>query len=220
MRPRSAAHGVRRWRPATAGLLAAAAVLLATASGAVAPSQSMAQSGSRSAPAASSTAAAGTLAARPYMGWTSWDTFRCDISATLIEQQALLMHDKLQRYGYRYVNIDSDCGNFVVNKYGYSVYNPSQFPGGIAPVARYVHHLGLKLGVYAVPGIPIQAVQENTPIEGTPYHAQDDNIVNVFEQSISLQAGKTVQSVTLPNVSSGVVAGSPSLHVFAIAIGG
>jgi alpha-galactosidase len=176
-RPRSAAHGIRRWRPATSGLLVGAAVLLATAPGA-ASSQAMAQSGSRpapaaSSPAASSPAASGTLAARPYMGWTSWDTFRCNISATLIEQQALLMHQKLQRYGYRYVNIDSDCGNFVVNKYGYSVYNPSQFPGGIAPVARYVHHLGLKLGVYAVPGIPIQAVQENTPIQGTRYHAQD-----------------------------------------------
>jgi hypothetical protein len=58
------------------------------------------------------------------------------------------------------------------------------------------------------------------PYRNRPGNTQDDNIVNVFEQSIPLQAGKAVKSVTLPNVSSGVVADSPSLHIFAIAIGG
>ena len=58
------------------------------------------------------------------------------------------------------------------------------------------------------------------PYRNRPGNTQDDNIVNVFEQSVPLEAGKTVQAVTLPNVSTGVVQGSPSLHVFAIAIGG
>lgn len=158
------------------------ALLIAAGLAALAPGSARAQAAPRSAQAQSASARTGPaqdpaahalVGARPYLGWTSWDTFRCNISASLIEQQALFMHRYLQPYGYRYVNIDSDCGNFAVNSDGYFVYNPAQFPGGIAPVAAYVHHLGLKLGVYGVPGIPIQAVQENTPIAGTPYHAQD-----------------------------------------------
>lgn len=112
------------------------------------------------------------LAARPYMGWTSWDSSRCNVSAETVEQQALLLHEKLQRFGYDYVNIDSDCANYI-NGDGYKIYNPSAFPQGLEPVSRYVHSLGLKLGVYLYPGIPIPAVQQNTPIPGTPYHARD-----------------------------------------------
>ena len=58
------------------------------------------------------------------------------------------------------------------------------------------------------------------PYRNRPGNSQDDNIVNVFEQSIPLAAGKTVESVTLPDVSASVVQEDPSLHVFAIAIGG
>jgi hypothetical protein len=42
--------------------------------------------------------------------------------------------------------------------------------------------------------------------------------VYVFEQSVSLAAGKTVAAVTLPSL--GDVAGyNPALHIFAIAVG-
>jgi alpha-galactosidase len=77
------------------------------------------------------------------------------------------MHQQLQGHGYRYVNIDSDCANFIDGN-GRKVYNPATFPDGVAPIASYVYGLGLKLGVYAYPGIPIPAVQANTPIAGTP----------------------------------------------------
>ena len=42
---------------------------------------------------------------------------------------------------------------------------------GIEALARYVHHLGLKFGLYVTPGISKQAVARNTRIEGTPYRA-------------------------------------------------
>jgi hypothetical protein len=58
------------------------------------------------------------------------------------------------------------------------------------------------------------------PYRNRPGNTQDHTVVNVFEQSIPLQAGKTVEAVTLPDISASVVQGSPSLHVFAIAIGG
>jgi alpha galactosidase A-like protein/alpha galactosidase C-like protein/fibronectin type III domain protein/alpha-galactosidase-like protein len=58
------------------------------------------------------------------------------------------------------------------------------------------------------------------PYRNRPGNTQDPNVVNIFEQSIPLAAGKQVVAVTLPDISSGVVSGSPSLHVFAMAIGG
>jgi hypothetical protein len=135
-------------------LLGAAAVVLAAA-----------------APATAQAAGSGG-AATPYLGWSSWSTFRCDISDELIRTQAVALHEQLQPHGYRYVNIDSDCANFVDGD-GRKIYDPAKFPNGIAPIASYVHALGLKLGVYAYPGIPIPAVEANTPIAGTPYHARD-----------------------------------------------
>ena len=58
------------------------------------------------------------------------------------------------------------------------------------------------------------------PYRNRPGNTQDHHTVNIFEQSVPLQAGKTVEAVTLPDVSSGVTATSPSLHVFAMALGG
>jgi beta-glucosidase len=58
------------------------------------------------------------------------------------------------------------------------------------------------------------------PYRNRPDNTQDHTVVNVYEQSIPLQAGKTVEAVTLPDVSSSAAEGSASLHVFAIAIGG
>ena len=40
-------------------------------------------------------------------------------------------------------------------------------------LARYVHSFGEKFGIYITPGIPVAAYNENTPIEGTPFHARD-----------------------------------------------
>jgi beta-glucosidase len=58
------------------------------------------------------------------------------------------------------------------------------------------------------------------PYRNRPDNTQDHTVVNVYEQSIPLQAGKTIAAVTLPDVSSSAVQGSASLHVFAIGIGG
>lgn len=57
------------------------------------------------------------------------------------------------------------------------------------------------------------------PYLNRPDNTQDPNVVNVFEQSVPLQPGKQVVAVTLPDISAGAVSGSPSLHVFAMAIG-
>jgi hypothetical protein len=49
----------------------------------------------------------------------------------------------------------------------------------------------------------------------TKYDATGD----IFSQTISLAAGKTVASVTLPP-GGALAAGTPALHIFAIADGG
>src|SRR5437764_11288882 len=112
------------------------------------------------------------VAATPPMGWSSWSSLRGNISAAIIEAQADAMHTYLQPAGYRYVNVDAGWSDHL-DGFGRDAWNPTKFPDGIAPVADHVHALGLKFGIYLVPGIPKAAVDANLPIFGTPYHAQD-----------------------------------------------
>ena len=109
---------------------------------------------------------------QPPMGWSSWSSLRGSISAAKIEAQALSMHQNLQRYGYQYVNVDAGW-NSGVDANGRPATDTAKFPDGMAAVAKYVHSLGLKFGIYLVPGIPAEAVTANSPILGTPYHVSD-----------------------------------------------
>src|SRR5437763_10242678 len=111
------------------------------------------------------------IADQPPMGWSSWSSLRGNISAAIIEAQADAMHAHLQQFGYRYVNVDAGWSDHL-DGYGRDAWNATKFPDGIAPVSDYVHRLGLKFGIYLVPGIPKAAVDANVPIFGIPYHAQ------------------------------------------------
>jgi hypothetical protein len=53
-----------------------------------------------------------------------------------------------------------------------------------------------------------------------PGNAQDDHPVYVYEQSVALDSAARVAGVVLPQAGQGLTAGSPALHVFALAIGG
>ena len=112
------------------------------------------------------------LAAHPPLGWSSWSSLRGTISEAAIEAQARSVHATLQRHGYVYINIDSGWTDHL-DAYGRDAWNTTKFPDGIPALAAHVHRLGLKLGLYLLPGIPKAAVAANTPIYGTPYHAQD-----------------------------------------------
>lgn len=94
------------------------------------------------------------LALTPPMGWNDWDVDGCDVSARSVERTAhAMVADGLKRLGYDYVNID-DCWMAASrNAAGDLVADPGRFPGGIKPVADYVHRLGLKLGIYEDAGI-------------------------------------------------------------------
>ncbi|MBM9506552.1 NEW3 domain-containing protein [Actinacidiphila acididurans] len=125
------------------------------------------------------------VGAKPALGWSSWSFVRHDPTAQTIEATARAMKDSgLASVGYQYVNVDDfwyPCPGGqgpAVDEYGRWATDTAKFPSqgsenGIQAVADYVHSLGLKFGLYVTPGISKQAVAANTPIEGTPYHAQD-----------------------------------------------
>ncbi len=119
----------------------------------------------------------------PALGWSSWSFIRHDPTAADIEAQARAMKTSgLASVGFQYVNVDDfwyQCPGSQgpnVDANGRWVIDPTKFPpagaeNGIQVVANYVHHLGLKFGLYVTPGISKQAVAQNTPIEGTSYTA-------------------------------------------------
>ena len=116
------------------------------------------------------------LAAKPAMGWSSWSAIRSAVSDSLIRSQADAMHATLQSHGYQYINVDDGWyvdSTLSCDQYGRLLPDPVKFPNGIKAVADYVHSLGLKFGIYVKPDIPKAAVQQNCPIFGTSYHAQD-----------------------------------------------
>ncbi len=113
----------------------------------------------------------------PPMGWSSWSFIRKDpTEANIKEQAAALASSGLLAHGYRYVNIDDfwylDPAT-TVDSYGRWSVDTARFPHGMKAVGDYVHGLGEKFGMYLTPGIPVAAYQQNTPIEGTAFHARD-----------------------------------------------
>lgn len=88
----------------------------------------------------------------PTMGWSSWNTYRVNISDSLICKQADAMKASgLQDVGFRYINIDD--GFFGGrDKNGHMLAHPKRFPNGLKPVADYIHSLGFKAGIYSDAG--------------------------------------------------------------------
>lgn len=89
----------------------------------------------------------------PAMGWSSWNTYRVNISDSLIMAQADAMKALgLDTLGYRYINIDDGYfgGRDAVT--GRLLIHPTRFPGGMKPVVDHIHSLGLKAGIYSDAG--------------------------------------------------------------------
>ncbi len=118
---------------------------------------------------------------RPYMGWSSWSLEATKapgyggmswVTAEHIERASDLLHAKLQRYGYTYVNIDSGWMHGY-DAQGCPIPDPSVFPGGITSVAKHIHKNGQKLGLYWIPGINDDLYELNLPILGTSARVRD-----------------------------------------------
>jgi hypothetical protein len=125
----------------------------------------------------------------PPMGWNSWDAYGLTINEADFKANAAELA-KYKQYGWQYAVIDEgwymenpDGEHLADKKYlldgnGILIPVPSRFPtsvegAGFKPLADWVHQQGLKFGIHIVRGIPKQAVEKNSPIAGTNFHATD-----------------------------------------------
>lgn len=90
----------------------------------------------------------------PTMGWSSWNTYRVNISDSLIMRQAdALVKTGLDSAGYRYINIDDGYFGGRDSVSGQLKFHPQRFPNGLKPVVDHIHSLGLKAGIYSDAGM-------------------------------------------------------------------
>ncbi|EGG17735.1 putative alpha-N-acetylgalactosaminidase [Cavenderia fasciculata] len=92
------------------------------------------------------------VAITPPMGWNTWNHFGCDtseINSQLIYETATAMVTSgMAAVGYEYINLDDCWLAKERDADGRLQADPIRFPQGIAPLADYVHSLGLKMGIY------------------------------------------------------------------------
>ncbi len=119
------------------------------------------------------------------MGWNSWDCYGAAVTEEDVRRNADFMAKYLKKYGWEYVVVDiqwssPDAKNheyipftdLCMDNYSRLIPAENRFPSsagekGFAPLAEYVHSLGLKFGIHIMRGIPRQAVHKNTGIKGT-----------------------------------------------------
>jgi len=90
--------------------------------------------------------------AQPLMGWSSWNTYRVNISDSLIRAQAdAMIRLGLHECGYNYINIDDGFFGYRDSS-GIMHTHPERFPNGLLQTANYIHNLGLKAGIYSDAG--------------------------------------------------------------------
>ncbi len=119
------------------------------------------------------------------MGWNSWDCYGAAVTEETVRKNAEFMARYLKKYGWEYVVVDiqwsapnakshdyEPFADLCMDEYSRLIPAENRFPSsaggkGFAPLAEYVHSLGLKFGIHIMRGIPRQAVHKNTPIKGT-----------------------------------------------------
>ncbi|MFD8817969.1 alpha-galactosidase D [Streptomyces sp. NPDC059627] len=122
------------------------------------------------------------IAAKPYMGWSSWSMqsskypglndqgdYSYLTEANVLKQTDALA-SKLKKFGYDYVNIDAGWWMDWNWKSGYDQYgrqkaDSARFPSGMKAVADHIHAKGLKAGIYLPAGLEKGAYGDGkTPI--------------------------------------------------------
>ena len=124
------------------------------------------------------------------MGWNSWDCYGAAVTEDIVRQNAAFMAEHLKQYGWEYITVDIQWAEPTAENHEYHPFTelcmdeysrlipavnrfPSSADGkGFAPLAEYIHSLGLKFGIHIMRGIPRQAVHQNTPILGSTQTAR------------------------------------------------
>lgn len=125
------------------------------------------------------------------MGWNSWDCYGAAVTEDIVRKNAGFMAKHLKKYGWEYITVDiqwyepnvktheyTPFAKLCIDEYSRVIPAENRFPSsaggkGFAPLAEYVHSLGLKFGIHIMRGIPRQAVYERTKIKGTDKTAAD-----------------------------------------------
>ena len=88
----------------------------------------------------------------PLMGWSSWNTYGVHINDSIISSQAdALIRRGLKDAGYVYVNVDDGFFGYR-DRNGFLLPHPERFPKGLRGLVDYIHHHGLKAGIYTDAG--------------------------------------------------------------------
>jgi alpha-galactosidase len=147
----------------------------------------------------------------PPMGWNSWDSYGPTVVEDEVKANADYMAKNLKKFGWQYIVVDirwyvenDKSGGynevdprFVMDEYGRYLPALNRFPSaangkGFKPLADYIHGKGLKFGIHMMRGVPVIAVNKNTPILGTSFKAAD--IYSPLEQCSWLHDNYTVDS--------------------------
>lgn len=131
------------------------------------------------------------VAPTPPMGWNSWDCFGASITEAAVRANAAIMATRLRPFGWTYVVVDIQWYEPGATSHTYRPFVPlsmdeysrlipatNRFPSaahgaGFAPLAAYVHELGLRFGIHILRGIPRQAAHSATPLLGTDVSARE-----------------------------------------------
>jgi alpha-galactosidase len=147
----------------------------------------------------------------PPMGWNSWDSYGPTVVEAEVKANADYMAKNLKKFGWQYIVVDirwyvenDKSGGYnevdpryVMDEYGRYLPAVNRFPSaangeGFKPLADYIHGKGLKFGIHMMRGVPVIAVNKNTPILGTNFKAAD--IYSPLEQCNWLHDNYTVDS--------------------------
>src|ERR1019366_8717717 len=134
--------------------------------------------------------------ATPPMGWNSYDAWGTSITEDETLANAQYMEDHLLSHGWQYIIIDArwydtvssyDDRDFnkeragarlAADEFGRMIPAVNRFPSatdgrGFKPLADKIHAMGLKFGFHMMRGIPREAVNAKTPIEGSSFTAAE-----------------------------------------------
>ena len=127
------------------------------------------------------------IAKYPPMGWNSWDCYGAAVTEDTVRKNADYMAKYLKPYGWEYVVVDIQWyqptaenhqyipfSELAMDEWGRLTPAENRFPSardgrGFAPLAEYVHSLGLKFGIHIMRGMPRMAAHRRLPIAGSAF---------------------------------------------------
>ena len=140
---------------------------------------------------------------RPPMGWNSFDCYGVNVNERQVKANADFMAENLKDFGWEYIVVDADWYSYTsIPEDPAQIYVPfnrmemdeysrpfpcvQKFPSatagaGFAPLASYIHGLGLKFGLHMMRGIPRVAAHSHSKLWNTEITA--NQIANPYSIS-------------------------------------